>query len=144
VRSVRQRPRRQARLPAVAVAGRTPTIESADELRIAVNSASDLRRVSYVPSPRWTAAVVGGDEVATSSLPRPIADERADDPVGLFEAEDEESTMAWQICPTREDRDFVVLLRGHDLNESGARSTESGPAATAVMQLRGQLGSDGV
>ena len=134
---------------------RTPSDEEvADELGITVKALRQIfRQVSYVHVAALDELLsIGGDKSDRVSLGDTIADERADDPVGLFEAEETKEILGMAVSSLPEREKIVISLyyyEGMTLNEIGQvlGVTESRACqlhTKAVMQLRGQLGSDGV
>ena len=93
---------------------------------------------------------IGGDKSDQVSLGDTIADDRADDPVALFETEEGDPRRGGVRAPEREK--IVISLycyEGMTLNEIGQvlGVTESRACqlhTKAVTQLRAQLGNDAV
>ncbi len=133
--------------------GRTPTDdEVAADLDITVKALRQIfRQVSYVHVAALDELLsIGGDKSDRVSLGDTIADERADDPVSLFEAEETKEILGVAVSALPEREKIVISLyyyEGMTLNEIGQvlGVTESRACqlhTKAVMQLRGQLGSN--
>ncbi|MFN8126084.1 MAG: RNA polymerase sigma factor WhiG [Candidatus Nanopelagicales bacterium] len=134
--------------------GRTPTDEEvAAELDITVKALRQIfRQVSYVHVAALDELLsIGGDKSDRVSLGDTIADERADDPVALFETEETKEILGVAVSALPEREKIVISLyyyEGMTLNEIGQvlGVTESRACqlhTKAVMQLRAQLGSEG-
>lgn len=132
--------------------GRTPTDEEvAADLDITVKALRQIfRQVSYVHVAALDELLsIGGDKSDRVSLGDTIADDRADDPVSLFEAEETKEILGVAVSALPEREKIVISLyyyEGMTLNEIGQvlGVTESRACqlhTKAVMQLRGQLGS---
>lgn len=135
--------------------GRTPTDEEvADELDITVKALRQIfRQVSYVHVAALDELLsIGGDKSDRVSLGDTIADDRADDPVALFETEETKEILGVAVSGLPEREKIVISLyyyEGMTLNEIGQvlGVTESRACqlhTKAVMQLRAQLGNDAV
>lgn len=135
--------------------GRTPTDEEvADELDITVKALRQIfRQVSYVHVAALDELLsIGGDKSDRVSLDDTIADDRADDPVALFETEETKEILGVAVSGLPEREKIVISLyyyEGMTLNEIGQvlGVTESRACqlhTKAVMQLRAQLGNDAV
>lgn len=135
--------------------GRTPTDEQvADELDITVKALRQIfRQVSYVHVAALDELLsIGGDKSDRVSLGDTIADDRADDPVALFETEETKEILGVAVSGLPEREKIVISLyyyEGMTLNEIGQvlGVTESRACqlhTKAVMQLRAQLGNDAV
>ena len=132
--------------------GRTPTDEEvADELDITVKALRQIfRQVSYVHVAALDELLsIGGDKSDRVSLGDTIADDRADDPVALFETEETKEILGVAVSGLPEREKIVISLyyyEGMTLNEIGQvlGVTESRACqlhTKAVMQLRAQLGN---
>ncbi len=130
--------------------GRNPTDdEVADELGITVKQLRQIfRQVSYVHVAALDELLsIGGDKSDRVSLGDTIADDRADDPVSMFEAEETKEILAGAVSGLAEREKIVISLyyyEGMTLREIGQvlGVTESRACqlhTKAVMQLRAQL-----
>ncbi len=130
--------------------GRNPTDdEVADELDITVKQLRQIfRQVSYVHVAALDELLsIGGDKSDRVSLGDTIADDRADDPVTLFEAEETKEILGQAVSGLAEREKIVISLyyyEGMTLREIGQvlGVTESRACqlhTKAVMQLRAQL-----
>jgi RNA polymerase sigma factor FliA len=132
---------------------RTPTDEEvADELDISVKSLRQIfRQVSYVHVAALDELLsIGGDKSDRVSLGDTIADDRVEDPVTAYEAEETKEILGVAVSGLPEREKIVISLyyyEGMTLAEIGQvlGVTESRACqlhTKAVMQLRGQLGTN--
>lgn len=132
---------------------RTPTDdEVADELGITVKALRQIfRQVSYVHVAALDELLsIGGDKSDRVSLGDTIADERVEDPVLAYEAEETKEILGVAVSGLPEREKIVVSLyyyEGMTLAEIGQvlGVTESRACqlhTKAVMQLRAHLGGD--
>lgn len=151
-RSVRQKARDVERAYSALQSelGRTPTDqEVAEELGISVKSLRQLfRQVSYVHVAALDELLsIGGERSDKVTLGDTIPDERADDPVSVFEAEETRDILGEAVSGLDEREKIVISLyyyEGMTLNEIGQvlGVTESRACqlhTRAVLQLRGKL-----
>ncbi|MCH9719311.1 MAG: RNA polymerase sigma factor WhiG [Actinomycetia bacterium] len=130
--------------------GRTPTDEEvADELTISVKSLRQIfRQVSYVHVAALDELMsVGGEKSDRVTLGDTLVDDRMEDPVSAFEAEETKGILGEAVSMLNDREKIVISLyyyEGMTLNEIGqvlgvTESRASQLHTRAVLQLRGKL-----
>jgi RNA polymerase sigma factor for flagellar operon FliA len=130
--------------------GRTPTDEEvADELTISVKSLRQIfRQVSYVHVAALDELMsVGGEKSDRVTLGDTLVDDRVEDPVSAFEAEETKGILGEAVSMLNDREKIVISLyyyEGMTLSEIGqvlgvTESRASQLHTRAVLQLRGKL-----